>query len=321
MSTRWKTFAAITGLFALLALPLDSLAQLKPVKVALTSKEVLDNVIFFVADKMGFFKEVGIDYQPSYFRGGGEVVRALTTGAAEISGTNSPAGLMIAAAKGEPIKIVSGGEAPLVGIYWIVKMDSPLKSVKDLKGKKVGFSSPGSVTHTTITAILRAEGLEKETQIVRVGTPGDSWASVVNGVVDAGWHVSPSVYNLIQKKEARILINGANYIKHYQQAVVAAMDGVIKRDPDMIRNFLKARAKAIKFFWDNPEKTISIWAEELKLPVEVIQLAYKDIPRDFFETGAPKTENLMGSMDEAIGAGAMKEPLDLKKVLDLRFLP
>ena len=99
------------------------------------------------------------------------------------------------------------------------------------------------------------------------------------------------------------------------------MEGVIKRDPDMIRNFLKARAKAIKFFWDNPEKTISIWAEELKLPVEVIQLAYKDIPRDFFETGAPKTENLMGSMDEAIGAGAMKEPLDLKKVLDLRFLP
>jgi len=302
-------------------LPALACAQLKTVKAALTSKEVLDNLPYFVADKMGFFKEVGIDYQPSYFRGGGEVVRAVTTRATDITGTNSPAALMIAASRGEPIRIVSGSGAPLLGIYWIVKADSPIKSVKDLRGKKIGFSSPGSVTHTTLQAILKAEGLEKETEMVRVGTPGDSWAAIKNGVVDAGWHVSPAVYALIQKKEARIAINGADYIKHYQQSVVAVMEDVIKRDPDMIRNFLKARARAVKFLGGNREKTISIWAEELKLPEEVIWLAYRDIPGSFFETGAPKTENLMGSMQEAIGSGAMKEPLDLKKILDLRFLP
>jgi len=299
----------------------EALAQLKTVKTALTSKEVLDNLPYFVADKMGFFKEAGIEYQPSYFRGGGEVVRALTTHSTDLTGTNSPAALLIAAAKGEPIKIVSGSGAPLLGIYWIVKAGSPFKSVKDLKGKKIGFSSPGSVTHTTLQAILKAEGIEKDTQMVRVGTPGDSWAAITNGVVDAGWHVSPAVYALIAKKEARILINGADYIKQYQQSVVAAMEDVIKKDPDMIRNFLRARAKAVKFVWDNPGKTISIWGEELSLPEDVIQLAYKDLPRNFFEIGAPKKENLMGSMHEAISIGAMKEPLDLNKVQDLRFLP
>jgi len=319
MKKKWITLAFV-ALVSSLLLPVGSLAQLKPVKAALTSKVVLDNLAYFVGLEMGFFKEVGIDLQPSYFRGGGEVVRGITTRATDIAGSISPAGVMIAISKGEPIKIVSAGCAPLVGVYWVVKSDSPLKSVKDLKGKKVGFSSPGSVTHTVIQAILKAEGLEKDTQIVRVGSPGDSWAAVRNGVVDAGWHVSPAVFPLVAKKEARVIIKASDYIKHYQQSVVAAMEDVIKKDPEMIRNFLKARAKAVKFIYDNPEKTASIWAKELKLPVEATQLAYKDIPRGFFETGAPAMQNLKGSMDEAMGAG-LKEPLDLDKIVDLRFLP
>jgi NitT/TauT family transport system substrate-binding protein len=99
------------------------------------------------------------------------------------------------------------------------------------------------------------------------------------------------------------------------------MEDMIKKDPDMIRSFLRARAKAVRFFYDQPDKTISIWAEELKLPEDAVRLAHKSIPRTFFEAGAPKTENLMAAMQEAIATGAMKEPLDLKQILDLRFLP
>ena len=55
--------------------------------------------------------------------------------------------------------------------------------------------------------------------------------------------------------------------------------------------------------------------------LKTTRLAYKDLPRTFFEIGAPKTKNLMGSMREALGTGAMKEPLDPNKLLDLRFLP
>ena len=53
--TKRLTVTISIGLFAFMALAGQSSAQLKPVEVALTSKEVLDNVIFFVADKMGFF--------------------------------------------------------------------------------------------------------------------------------------------------------------------------------------------------------------------------------------------------------------------------
>lgn len=310
----------LVGLFFLMGLPVGAYGQLKTVKIALTSHENMDNLPYFVGIKAGFFKEVGIDLQPSYFRGGGDVVRAVTTAATELAGSAAPSAIFIAASKGEKIKLLSGNVGQLV-IVWVVKADSLVKSIKDLKGKKVGFSSPGSVTHTTIQAILRAEGLEKDVEIVRAGTPGENWTAVNNGVIGAGWHVSPGVYNIVAKKEARILFRASDYIKDYAQSSVAAMDDVTGKNPDMVRNLLIARAKAVKFIWDNPEKTQAIWAEELKLPLDVIRLAYRDLPKTIYEVGAPKAEALQGSMREAIGAGAMKEPLDLKRVTDFRFLP
>jgi len=320
MAARW-VIAVLTGfvVFALGASP--GWSQPRTVKVAATSKVVLDNLPLFVGVKMGFFEEAGQKLDISYFRGGGEVVRAITTGSVDLGATPAASAVLIAAAKGERLKIVSGSGAPMAGVVWVVEPGSPIRSVADLKGKKVGFSSPGSVTHTVIQAILRKEGLEKDVELVRVGSPGDSWAAVKNKVVDSGWHVSPPIYGLIMKNEARIVIDAAKYIDDYQQTVVAAMEEAIDKDPELIRNFLRARAKAVKFISDEPEKTASIWAEELKIPLEAARLAYRDLPKGYYEAGAPKMKNLKGALQEAMDAGAIKEPLDLAKVLDLRFLP
>jgi NitT/TauT family transport system substrate-binding protein len=293
----------------------------KTVNVAATSKDVLDNVPLFVGMKMGFFEEAGMKLDVSYFRGGGEVVRGITTRSVEIGATPAASPIFIAFARGEPIRIISGSGAPMAGVVWIVNADSPIKSVKDLRGKKVGFSSPGSLTHTVIQSVLRKEGMEKDVELVRVGAPGDSWAAVKNKIVDAGWHVSPSVYALIQKKEARIIIDASHYINEYQQTVVAAMEDVIKREPEMLRNFLRARAKAVNFLYSNPDKAIAIWADELKLPVEVVRLGYNDLPKGYFETGAPKMENLKAALKEVLDSDALKAPIDLNKVLDLSLLP
>ncbi len=316
-----KRITFVLILAGMTLLPVTVFGQVKTVKVAMSSQVLLDNLPIFVGMRAGFFEEAGLKLEPSYFRGGGEVVRAVTTRSVDLGATTAASAVLIASVRGEPIKIVAAAVSPLVGVVWVVPVDSPLKSIKDLKGKKAGFSSPGSVTHVSLQVILKEEGLDKDVQLVRVGSPGDSWAAVKNKVVDAGWHVSPSVYQLLVKKEARILFDATKYIKTYQQTVVSAMDDVIKKDPEMIRAFLKARAKATQFIWDQPEKTMAIWAEELKLPLETIRLAYRDLPRSAYETGAPKPENLQATAREVVDIGAVKEAPDLKKVLDLAYLP
>jgi ABC-type nitrate/sulfonate/bicarbonate transport system substrate-binding protein len=158
-------------------------------------------------------------------------------------------------------------------------------------------------------------------QLVRAGGPGDNWAAIKNKVIDAGWHVGPGVYNLIVKNEARVLIYPAQYVTAYQETVIVTTEETINKDPDLVRNYLRARAKAINFLWENPEKAIAIWVEEMKLPPDVLRLALKDTPRDYWDTGAPKPENLLAAVQEALEIGAIKQPLDPAKVQDLRFLP
>ncbi len=308
-------------LMSLFLFPLTGNAQLKSVKIAATSKDILDNLPLFVGVRMGYFEEVGQKLEISYFRGGGEVLRAITTHSVDIGATPAASAVLIAAAKGEPLKIVSSSLAPLAGVVWVVPVDSPIKSIKDLKGKKAGYSSPGSLTYTVLQTILRKEGLEKDVQLVRVGSPGDSWAAVKNKLVDTGWHVVPAVYNLIAKKEARVLFDGSDYIKDYQQTVVAVMEDVAKRDPQMIRNFLKARAKAIKFIGEDAERTAAIWAEELQLPIEVTRLALKNVKTSHYETVRPSDANMKGALQEVMDSGAIKQPPDLKKLIDPSFLP
>lgn len=320
MKNRSIILAGILGLFALLVSPLTAQAQ-KTVKVAATSKVVVDNLVQFVGVHMGFFKEEGLKLDISYFRGGGAVVRGITTGSTDIATTPSASAVYIAASKGVPLKIVGGSGAPLAGVVWVVPPSSPIKSIMDLKGKKVGFSRPGSLTHTVIQTALRKVGLDGQVELVPMGRPGDNWAAVKNGIIASGWHVSPVVYKLIAAKEARVLINASDYVKNYQQSVVTVMESVIKKDPDMIRSFLKARAKAVKFISENPEKTASIWAKELKIPESATRLAIKALPKGYFEAEAPKMKNLKAVLDEVMAAGMIKKSIDLNKLLDLRFLP
>lgn len=318
-----RRFAAaiLIGIFTCIGATGTSWGQLKTVKVACTSKVVLDNLPLFVGDSMGFFKEEGLNAELSYFRGGGDVVRAITTGSVDLGATPAASAVLIAAAKGEPIKIISGSAAPIFGVVWVVDEKSPLKSIKDLKGKKAGYSSPGSLTFTVLTSVLKSEGLEKDVQLVRVGNPGDGWAALKNGIVDSSWHVVPAVYDLIRKREARVLFDTSQYIQDYQQTVVVAMEDVIKKDPEMLRKFLRARAKAVRFIRTNADKTAEIWAKALELPVETTRLALKNMNLDYYEIGAPKKKNLEGALDEVMTTGAIKTAPDVTKFMDLRFLP
>lgn len=83
---------------------------------------MLDNLPIFVGIHMKFFEEAGIRVEPSYFRGGGEVVRAITTRSVDLGATPATSAVLIAAAKGEPIKIVGGSVAPVIPTPWAPRL-------------------------------------------------------------------------------------------------------------------------------------------------------------------------------------------------------
>src|SRR6516162_1676163 len=118
-------------------------------------------------------KEAGIDISGFLTStGGGTSVR--NTLASDLPyGEVALSAALEAIKAGQPLKIVNGGVESIGDILWIAKPDSPLTGIKDLVGKRVGVTAPGSVTNMLILMSLKKAGIDlKSVQIVPAGGIG-----------------------------------------------------------------------------------------------------------------------------------------------------
>lgn len=294
-------------------------AQTK-VMVASTSKQIIDNLPFFVAQKTGILEKYGLVLETTHFAGGGEVVRAVSTAVADI-GMVSTSAAIVAIARGEPLKMISAWTAPSYGIVWIVPTNSKVKTVADLAGQKVGISRPASVSHTGLLAALKANGITDKVQVVPVGGPGDSWAALTSNRVQASWHTAPDVYGLIDSGKARLLFKINDYLTDYQQGVLIATKDTIAKKGPVVKKFLQAMAEADRYIEEHPAEAAAISAEVTEVDIKFAKQAISEAPREFFKIGQLKRENVAGSMVEAMATGALKKEPSYEDLTDGSLLP
>jgi NitT/TauT family transport system substrate-binding protein len=310
--------AAVLAMAAAGATPVS--AQTAKLKVASTSKEIVDNLPFYVGIEAGLFKKQDLDLELTHFAGGGEVVRAVASNATDIGMVATTAGV-IAIGRGEPLKLFSGWTAPAYGILWIVPADSPIKTIKDLAGQKAGFTRPGSVSHTGFNAALQANGLQGKVDLIPVGSPGDSWAALKAGRVQASWHTAPDVYSILDRGEARILFQISDYLKEYQQGSLIATEDYLRKNGETARKFLRAIAAANDLIAANPADAAKMGAKHMGAPEVAVRKTLDGRPLPFYRIGAPEQANLNGSIAEAMETGALKERPSYDKLVDKSYLP
>jgi NitT/TauT family transport system substrate-binding protein len=292
-------------------------AQTK-LSIASTNKGVVDNIVLWSGQQSGIFKKHGLEVEIVHFRGGGEVVRGVVSGTQQL-GLVATSAAIIANVKGEPLKIISGLSQPMYGVVFIVTPDSPIKTVKDLNGKKVGVSLPGSIVHTAILQVAEKEKIKVD--MVTVADLGDSIAALKAGRVDASWYAAPSVFALTQKKEARLLFESSEYIKEFQQNAFVGMTPWMDKNKATVKAFLAAMAETVDWMKANHAQTIKIAAKEMDLPEAVVDEAFARMPKGYFTVAAPTQPNMKGAIDGAIVTGAFKEPPPYESLVDLQYLP
>src|SRR6478609_8232226 len=100
---------------------------------------------YAVAMEKGFFKKYGVDVTGVLTsQGGGTSVRNTLAGDLPYGEVALPAAIL-AINSGQPLKIIGGGVESIADILWITQPDGPISSIKDIVGKKISFTSPGSV--------------------------------------------------------------------------------------------------------------------------------------------------------------------------------
>jgi NitT/TauT family transport system substrate-binding protein len=140
----------------------------------------------YVAQEKGFYKENNIDVDAVFTRGGGENVQAVVSGDAQIGLGTGTLAVISAFVKKAPIKI-AGAEITGLDAIWYVQINTPIRRLEDLAGKKVAYSRPGSSTHMGALAIadlVKAKGL-KPPEVVSLGGIPEVYTAVRTGQADA----------------------------------------------------------------------------------------------------------------------------------------
>lgn len=183
-------FAAASVSLALLAgAPLAAQAQGAPEKTRLHLAAAgvgFPYLPFVIASSRGYFKQAGLDVDIGVYSGGAKALQALLGGSADfVAGAYSNTITM--AVKGQ--KLVSFAiQANCPGFVFGVTKAShdKIKSYADLKGKRIGVSSPGSSFHMGVNYLLSRAGVKPdEVSIIGVGSSSGAVAAARSGQVDA----------------------------------------------------------------------------------------------------------------------------------------
>jgi ABC-type nitrate/sulfonate/bicarbonate transport system substrate-binding protein len=221
----------------------------------------------FIADELGFFKNHGIKVNFTGILPGPSIVASVSNGSNDFAGT-SASFIIAAIANGFKVKAVAAGWGSSVdkpSYAWIVKKDSPYKSIKDLAGQKVG----GSPRHYAWLEALDQNGLNQD-DIAVVNVENDTAEQVLRqGEVAAVATLNPYLSKALRSGEFRELTSNARILGYeagWPQQIVNLE--FLEKHPDVVRNFVAAIAEACDWLRANPEKGGRIFARVFNAPAE-----------------------------------------------------
>ncbi len=287
-----------------------------------SSPESFSFVPLDVGIEAGIFKKNGLDVQIVGFSGGTKMHQALAADSIDIAFGSGPQ--MILTAKGAPmIAVAEMAGAPLTFAV-IVPYDSPLRTLDDLMGKKIGVSGNPSLSSFMAQEIALTRGWG-DNGITPVGIGGVSSgviAALRAHLVDAVTFDLRVGLQLEQVKEARVLAPCSDYITHFITHAIFAQDNLIKSTPEALRRFLKSWFETIRFMQDNKAMSVAIASKVTGGPIDLESLEYdRTMPKFFSPDGRFKPDDLAAVSKALEMLQSLDRPPDMSKLYTEDFLP
>jgi NitT/TauT family transport system substrate-binding protein len=277
---------------------------------------------YAVAMEKGFFKAHGVDITGILTsQGGGTSVRNTLAGDLPYGEVALPAAIE-AINNGVPLKIIGAGVESVADILWMAKKGSPLHSIQDLKGKKVGFTAPGSVTNMLILMAFKAQGIDpKSVQLVPAGGIGANVSAVVNGAIDAGMSGEPVWAENEDKLQPVFWVKDV-LPPTMTQTVAVTTTEYAQQGADKLRAILQARREGVAYIIAHPDEAAEITARAYNGDPALYKTVFKRfIAIDYWSEGRFDRAAMDRMVEGLQIVGKQKGPVDWSKVVDPQFLP
>ncbi|AKH85949.1 hypothetical protein AA958_31245 [Streptomyces sp. CNQ-509] len=258
--------------------------------------------MFYVADKLGYFKDEGIDVDTiKTGTGSPDALRIVGTGGADFGFADLPS-LVTARSQEVPVTTLAAVNQTSPLAMCTVKDENKLTSIDDLKGMTVGIHAAGS-TFLFYQALLGDNGLDRgDLKEVSVTPPYENY--LIQGKVDTvPCYIDaevPQLEDAAGGEGSLDVLLGSDYGYEAYGSGLFTSDDMVKNDPGLVQRFTNAYIKAFGYVMENPDKTAQILAESSPETRDKADLFERQIQADIDHTftSAVTEKHGLGAMDK-----------------------
>jgi NitT/TauT family transport system substrate-binding protein len=318
-----KTFKALTvalGLVAPLALMTAPASAEDSLKVAIGQINNWENQPPTLGQDAGIFKKHGLVLENVGTQGAGETIQAVISGSADIGGGVGAAGVMRAFSKGAPVRILAPAFTGTGDLYWYVKADSKLQSLKDATSDTtIAYSTSGSSSHNIVVAFTNELGAKAKA--TATGGPAATLTAVMSGQIDIGWAAPPFGLKELNDGKIRIVARGSDVPSLKGQTVRTLIVNLnawnTKRDA--ILRFMDAYREAVDWMYADP-KAVEMYSKKMNQPVELLKESMdKFQPKEALQSDT--FADLDGAVRDAVKLKFLDQPLTKEQLSELIVTP
>ncbi|WP_432055850.1 ABC transporter substrate-binding protein [Streptomyces sp. bgisy022] len=235
---------------------------------------IVDVAPVYLGEKQGFYRKRGLDLDLETGQGGAAIVPGVVSGQFQFGFSNTTS-LMIAQSRNVPVRAVANGVASTgkAGADFggvVVKGDSPVKSPKELAGKKVAVNTLQNIGDTSVRESVRKAGGDP-TKVEFVELAFDRMPAALDaGQVDAAWVVEPSLA-VVKEQGGRVV--ASNFVDVSPDLTIAlyfTSDKLAQQDPELVEKFAEATRESLAYANSHPDEVRDILTTYTKIPEKTL---------------------------------------------------
>lgn len=301
-------------------------ADLEKLTLAGWSKPITEITHMLAEPELGFFKKEGLAFQYLPGSGGGDALRNLLSGQADVAFTD-PGSFFAAVDKGAELRAIYD-VYPQNVFNVVTPALSGIVQPADLKGKRIGVYSLSSGTRQNLQILLQHAGLtEDDVRIVVTGLL--NFAPLIQGRVDATAATDTGLALARRRGLGDVhVIKVADYL-NYSSDLFVVREDFYQENRELLRRFLAAYRRSAQWMMDQPDAAAklavkrAIDGQDAAVNAEIIALRNRASVSDFTAQhglGALNAESLQKAADAYFELGLISKKINIPDVLAMDLL-
>lgn len=223
----------------------------------------------YIANDLGFYKAEGVDVELLSFEGGVYSFRAMVSGDVDLAAASAPFGI-VARGNGAKTKFLF---SPTPKLESVMMVQPDIKTLKDLKGKRIGIQEPGGFAFVLSMMVLNAAGLKKD-DVELVSIMSEDVPPLVVGQIDTAiLHVEQEIVATSRKPSLHVLARLGEIAPKQMYLAYAAKEDTIARKRKALLTLVKGNIRAARLIYSDRKKVLPIIVKHSGLDEAVVNKA------------------------------------------------